>query len=125
VRAGYVGVPAPGCRVKLVPVDSKFEVRFTGPHVMLGYWRAAADGRGVHVRCAMGEARHADADVTMFVARVTYALSKRTYLDTGVGRMDNEGTSAVALDAGGSVGAGRTQKRLHGRAASPLLSRSR
>jgi len=40
VRAGYVGVPAPGCRVKLVPVDSKFEARFAGPHVMPGYWRA-------------------------------------------------------------------------------------
>jgi predicted porin len=53
--------------------------------------------------------RHVDADVTMLVARLTYALSKRTYVYTGVGRMDNEGTSAVALDAGGSVGAGRTQ----------------
>jgi len=40
VRAGYVGVPAPGCRVKLAPVDSKFEARFAGPHVMPGYWRA-------------------------------------------------------------------------------------
>lgn len=39
-QAGYVGVPAPGCRVKLVPVDSKFEARFAGPHVMPGYWRA-------------------------------------------------------------------------------------
>jgi predicted porin len=53
--------------------------------------------------------RHVDADVTMLVARVTYALSKRTYLYTGVGRMDNEGTSAVPLDASGSVGVGRTQ----------------
>ncbi|PQO99860.1 feruloyl-CoA synthase [Massilia phosphatilytica] len=40
VRAGYVGVPAPGCRVKLVPVGGKFEARFAGPHVMPGYWRA-------------------------------------------------------------------------------------
>jgi feruloyl-CoA synthase len=40
VRAGYVGVPAPGCKVKLVPVDSKYEARFAGPHVMPGYWRA-------------------------------------------------------------------------------------
>jgi feruloyl-CoA synthase len=40
VGAGYVGVPAPGCRVKLVPVDNKFEARFAGPHVMPGYWRA-------------------------------------------------------------------------------------
>ncbi|CAN7329803.1 feruloyl-CoA synthase [Massilia sp. LjRoot122] len=40
VRAGYVGVPAPGCRVKLVPTGGKFEARFAGPHVMPGYWRA-------------------------------------------------------------------------------------
>lgn len=40
VQAGYVGVPAPGCRVKLVPVEGKFEARFAGPHVMPGYWRA-------------------------------------------------------------------------------------
>ena len=40
VQAGYVGVPAPGCRVKLVPADGKFEARFAGPHVMPGYWRA-------------------------------------------------------------------------------------
>jgi feruloyl-CoA synthase len=39
VRAGYVGVPAPGCRVKLVPVGAKLEARFKGPHVMPGYWR--------------------------------------------------------------------------------------
>ncbi len=42
VRAGYVGVPAPGCRVKLVPVGGKLEARFKGPHVMPGYWRMPA-----------------------------------------------------------------------------------
>jgi len=40
VKAGYVGVPAPGCRVKLAPVGEKMEARFHGPHVMPGYWRA-------------------------------------------------------------------------------------
>ena len=39
--AGYIGLPAPGCEVKLAPVDGKFEVRFRGPHVMPGYWRSA------------------------------------------------------------------------------------
>jgi feruloyl-CoA synthase len=38
--AGYVGLPAPGCEVKLVPVDGKFEARFRGAHVMPGYWRS-------------------------------------------------------------------------------------
>ncbi|HEY8608358.1 MAG TPA: feruloyl-CoA synthase [Noviherbaspirillum sp.] len=40
VKAGYVGVPAPGCRVKLVPIGEKMEARFHGPHVTPGYWRA-------------------------------------------------------------------------------------
>ncbi len=40
--AGYVGVPAPGCELKLVPVDGKLEGRFRGPHIMPGYWRDAA-----------------------------------------------------------------------------------
>lgn len=40
--AGYVGLPAPGCELKLVPVDGKLEGRFRGPHIMPGYWRDAA-----------------------------------------------------------------------------------
>ncbi|GAB1617574.1 feruloyl-CoA synthase [Pseudomonas sp. NGC7] len=39
--AGYIGLPAPGCEVKLVPVDGKLEARFRGPHVMPGYWRSS------------------------------------------------------------------------------------
>ncbi|MBV8272319.1 MAG: feruloyl-CoA synthase [Cupriavidus sp.] len=39
MRASYVGTPAPGCEVKLVPVNGKLEARFRGPHVMQGYWR--------------------------------------------------------------------------------------
>lgn len=38
--AGYVGLPAPGCEVKLVPVGDKLEARFRGPHIMPGYWRS-------------------------------------------------------------------------------------
>lgn len=37
--AGYIGLPAPGCEVKLTPVEGKLEGRFRGPHVMPGYWR--------------------------------------------------------------------------------------
>jgi feruloyl-CoA synthase len=40
IKAGYVGVPAPGCKVKLVPSGDKLEARFQGPHVTPGYWRA-------------------------------------------------------------------------------------
>ncbi len=39
IGAGYVGLPAPGCEARLVPVDGKLEACFAGPHVMPGYWR--------------------------------------------------------------------------------------
>jgi len=41
--AGYIGLPAPGCQTKVVPVDGKLEVRFRGPNVMRGYWRASPE----------------------------------------------------------------------------------
>lgn len=37
--ASFVGFPAPGVEVKLVPVQDKLELRIRGPHVMPGYWR--------------------------------------------------------------------------------------
>jgi len=37
--AGYVGLPAPGCEVKLVPLEGKLEARYRGPNLMHGYWR--------------------------------------------------------------------------------------
>ncbi len=40
IRSGHIGLPCPGVEVKLVPVGDKSEVRFRGPHVMPGYWRA-------------------------------------------------------------------------------------
>jgi len=43
------------------------------------------------------------------VARLTYALSPRTAAYTAIGRMDNQGSAAVALDAGGTVAPGRAQ----------------
>jgi feruloyl-CoA synthase len=43
VRSGHIGLPAPGVQIKLVPVDGKLEVRFKGPNVMPGYWRAPAE----------------------------------------------------------------------------------
>lgn len=35
---GYVGLPAPGCEIRLVPEGGKLEARYRGPHVMPGYW---------------------------------------------------------------------------------------
>lgn len=37
--SGRVGVPVPGNRLKLVPVDGKLEARVKGPNVTPGYWR--------------------------------------------------------------------------------------
>ena len=48
-------------------------------------------------------------DSTMLVARLTYAFSKRTAVYGAIGRMDNHGQAAIALDAGGTVAPGRTQ----------------
>ncbi|MBV8753981.1 MAG: feruloyl-CoA synthase [Hyphomicrobiales bacterium] len=38
-RAGNVGVPAPGCEVKLVPAGAKLEIRVRGANVTPGYWK--------------------------------------------------------------------------------------
>jgi feruloyl-CoA synthase len=38
-RAGVIGLPNPGCELKLVPAAGKLEVRVRGPHVTPGYFR--------------------------------------------------------------------------------------
>jgi feruloyl-CoA synthase len=43
VRAGDLGVPTTGMALKLVPVDGKVEVRYRGPNITPGYWRAPAE----------------------------------------------------------------------------------
>jgi feruloyl-CoA synthase len=40
VKAGHVGLPAPGMELKLVSVAGKLEVHYRGPNVTPGYWRA-------------------------------------------------------------------------------------
>ncbi len=45
VRSGHIGLPCPGVELKLVKDAStggKTEIRFRGPNVMPGYWRAPA-----------------------------------------------------------------------------------
>lgn len=37
-RAGVVGLPIPGCELKLVPSGDKLEARVRGPNVTPGYW---------------------------------------------------------------------------------------
>lgn len=48
-------------------------------------------------------------DVDLVVARLTCQLSRRTALYTSLGLLRNHGASAVAIDSGGTVGAGRNQ----------------
>ncbi len=40
VRAGDLGVPTPGLELKLVDMGGKTEVRYKGPNITPGYWRA-------------------------------------------------------------------------------------
>ncbi|MDQ0085325.1 feruloyl-CoA synthase [Variovorax boronicumulans] len=40
VKSGDVGLPAPGIELKLIDVDGKTEVRYRGPNITPGYWRA-------------------------------------------------------------------------------------
>ncbi|MEO8079073.1 MAG: feruloyl-CoA synthase [Caldimonas sp.] len=40
VKSGHIGLPAPGLEMKLAPVGDKVEVRYRGPNVTPGYWRA-------------------------------------------------------------------------------------
>jgi len=63
----------------------------------------------VDAQAARRDTKNSESDVDMLVARLTYAMSKRTFVYTAIGRMDNDGASAVALDAGGTVGAGLAQ----------------
>ena len=46
---------------------------------------------------------------TLSVARISYILSKRTTVHGSLGYMRNAGGAAVAIDAGGTVGAGLNQ----------------
>ncbi len=39
-RAGVIGLPAPGCELKMIPNGSKLEMRVRGPNVTPGYWKA-------------------------------------------------------------------------------------
>ena len=48
VRSGHIGLPVPGVEVKLVQdatTGDKMEIRFKGPNVMPGYWRAPEQTR--------------------------------------------------------------------------------
>jgi predicted porin len=66
----------------------------------------------IDAQVARRDTKNSSSDVNMLVARLTYSFSKRTAVYTAIGRMANKGASAVALDAGGTVGAGLGQNGL-------------
>jgi feruloyl-CoA synthase len=86
--AGYVGLPAPGCEVKLVPVDGKLEGRFSGPHVMPGYWRspeqsaAAFDEEGFY--CSGDALKLADSEHPEWGLMFDGRIAENFKLNTGV-----------------------------------------
>lgn len=63
----------------------------------------------IDAQVARRDTKHSPSDVNMLVGRLSYNFSKRTAVYGAVGRMANKGSSAVALDAGGTVGAGMGQ----------------
>ena len=93
MMAGYVGLPAPACEVKLTLVEGKYEARFRGPHVMPGYWRApeasaaAFDEQGYY--CSGDAVRFADPARPelglMFDGRIAedFKLSSGTFVSVG------------------------------------------
>ena len=92
-RAGVIGLPVPGCDIKLVPSDGKLEARVRGPNVFPGYFRddrlsrAAFDEEGFY---RIGDAlRFADREAPerglVFDGRVAedFKLSSGTWVHAG------------------------------------------
>lgn len=104
MRAGYIGLPAPGCDAKLVPCGGKHELRFKGPNVMRGYWHADVDPRDVFDE--EGYYRSGDAGVfadparpelgLLFDGRLTedFKLSSGTFVSVGPLRANAVSTGA-------------------------------
>ena len=96
-RAGVIGLPNPGCELKLVPAAGKLEVRVRGPNVTPGYFRredltrAAFDEEGFY---RIGDAmKFADPAVPaqglVFDGRVAedFKLSTGTWVHVGAVRV--------------------------------------
>jgi feruloyl-CoA synthase len=96
-RPGVIGLPVPGCELKLVPAAGKLEVRVRGPHVTPGYYRrddltkAAFDEEGFYcIGDAVKLADPADpAKGVVFDGRVAedFKLTTGTWVHVGAVRM--------------------------------------
>jgi feruloyl-CoA synthase len=96
-RAGVIGLPVPGCELKLVPCAGKLEVRVRGPNVTPGYYqrddltKAAFDEEGFY---RTGDAvkladPHEPAKGIVFDGRVAedFKLSSGTWVHVGALRV--------------------------------------
>ncbi len=103
-RAGVIGLPAPGCELKLVPSAEKLEVRVRGPNITPGYWRRpdlskdAFDADGWY---KIGDAvRFADADDPAQGVEFDGRIAEDFKLTTGtwvhVGNLRIKGIAALA-----------------------------
>ncbi|MDQ2927323.1 MAG: feruloyl-CoA synthase [Pseudomonadota bacterium] len=93
VKSGHIGLPAPGLEMKLQPCGDKMEVRYRGPNVTPGYWRAPEqtaecfDAEGFY--CSGDAAKPMDAAAPergfMFDGRIAedFKLSTGTFVSVG------------------------------------------
>jgi feruloyl-CoA synthase len=93
VKSGHIGLPAPGLELKLVPIGDKQEVRYRGPNITPGYWRAPEqtaecfDAEGFY--CSGDAAKPMDAAAPergfMFDGRIAedFKLSTGTFVSVG------------------------------------------
>ncbi len=96
-RAGVIGLPAPGCELKMVPNGDKLEMRIKGVNVTPGYWkdealtRAAFDEDGFY--CIGDAGKLADPDDPakgiVFDGRVSedFKLTTGTWVHVGALRI--------------------------------------
>lgn len=116
-HAGIIGLPAPGCRLKLVPREGKLEMRVKGPNITPGYHRqpeltsAAFDADGYY--CTGDAGRLADpADPRqgiVFDGRVAedFKLTSGTWVNVGALRVAVIAAGSPAIQDAVIVGEGR------------------
>ena len=121
-RAGNIGLPAPGCEIKLVPHDDKLELRVRGPNVSPGYWKRpdltaeAFDAEGFY---RPGDAaRLADAAEPVrgivFDGRIgeNFKLSSGTWVSTGALRIAVIAAGAPVIEDAAVAGHDRDEVTL-------------
>lgn len=75
----------------------------------LGFSHPLSAALQLDVQAARRDQKDSPNDSNMLVARLVYSFSRRSAVYAAIGTMDNHGSAAIALDAGGTVGAGMRQ----------------